>query len=200
MATKKATAKRATVRRTPAERLVIVREQSAKRLARAEQSVARSTEALAKAKARLERCQARLSQVKAEAPHRVAIAEMSVKLAEHREALKALKPAKQEPKAKAAKQVTEKAAAPAGTVTTETGETRPVSKEAVALVKKHIGKKQKGLFTPLDGEPATLILDALDAGRNVGDTFTLSIKGRKSAIKFTLDGEYDNGALRFEVV
>jgi hypothetical protein len=86
----------------------------------------------------------------------------------------------------------ERAARPkpsAGTLTTATGESRSVSREAIVVVRKALGRRRHGLLAPLDGGPAQSVLEALDSNGNVGDAFSLSIKGRKSVIKFVVTAE-----------
>jgi hypothetical protein len=165
---------------TPSEKLVIVRERQAKALAKALETVRKAEERLAKAHERLAR-------IEAESPHKVRLAELTVEMAQHREALRRLRPAP-EPTENAEEAIARKHT-PRATVTTETGEARPLSREAVEVVKAILGRKRRGTFSPLDGEPAQTLLKALDESGNVGDTFTLTLKGRKSPIRFNVSEE-----------
>jgi hypothetical protein len=164
-------------RLTAAEKLVLVKERLAKSLAKAEESLRKAEERLTKAKERLARIQA-------ETPHKLRLAELAVEVGEHRDALKKLRPAPKEAPPQAAKK-----GAPAGSVTTECGELRELTKEAVGVIKTVIGRKRKGILAPLDGAEAQSLLTALDEKGNVGDSFTVTLKGRKSALQFTVVAE-----------
>jgi hypothetical protein len=89
-----------------------------------------------------------------------------------------------------------KTVTPAGTVETETGEVRPLSKAAVETIKRVIGRSRKGTLQPLDGAEAQAVLTSLDAGGNVGDVFEVRIKGRKTVLMFSVEAD----GLRYETV
>src|SRR5262245_9226555 len=162
-------------RLTAAEKLLLVKERQAKALAKAEESLRKAEERLTKAKERLRRIQA-------ETPHKLRLAELAVEVAEHRDALKKLRPPKPQEEAppRAAKK---------GSVTTQSGEVRELSREAVRVVRTVLGRKRKGILAPLDGAEAQSLLSALDEKGNVGDSFTVTLKGRKAALQFTVVAE-----------
>jgi hypothetical protein len=85
--------------------------------------------------------------------------------------------------------VTCKPIAVGGSVETESGEVRQLSKSAAASIAKLVGRRASGCFRPLDGAEATAILDAIDAGSSVGDVFVVRLKGRKSEIMFSVEGD-----------
>lgn len=89
-----------------------------------------------------------------------------------------------------------KQTAAAGTVETEAGEVRQLNKQTVETIKKAIGRKRSGALSPLDGAEAQSVLSAIDANGNVGDIFQVSIKGRKTALVFSVEED----GLHFETV
>ncbi len=80
---------------------------------------------------------------------------------------------------------------PAGVVTAEDSETRELTVDRVATVKRLIGRKKEGILSPLAGEAAQMLLFALEGrdgprgiGFSVGSAFQLRIKGRKQTLYF----------------
>jgi len=145
--------------RTPA----VVKEEQEKAVAKAKEAVRKAEERLAKAKARLAR-------IEAETTHKVRLAELAIEMQQHRDALKELRSPGPQPQT--------------ATVKTESGEARPVSAATLALVRKAVGKRRKGLLSP--DKQAQQILTALDNSGNVGDSFTLDL-GADSRIRFVIE-------------
>jgi hypothetical protein len=151
--------------RTPAT----VKEEQAKALARAKEAVRKAEERLAKVKERVAR-------IEAETTHKVRLAELAIEIQQHREALRKLRSAPSpQPEA-------------AATVRTESGEVRPVSAATLAIVKKTLGRRTKGLLSPRQKQSQE-ILTALDSVGNVGDSFTLELGARSSSIRFAIESE-----------
>lgn len=64
-------------------------------------------------------------------------------------------------------------------------EDRQLDRSAAEVVKRLIGRKRVGIFSPLDGQEAQELLTAIDrVCGNVGDSFDLQLTGRKGAIHF----------------
>jgi hypothetical protein len=89
-----------------------------------------------------------------------------------------------------------KTVAPAGTVETESGQVRAIDRSAVKTITNILGRKRKGILSPLDGAEAQAILSVLDADGSVGDIFEVRIKGRKSSLMFSVEAD----GLHFETV
>lgn len=158
------------------------------RISKAEDRALRAAERLSAAREALEKAKAKLEAVRKAAAELVAKQQAEAKDASERAAEAKVKANRMTP--------TVKAGPVGGTVETETGTVRPISKAAATVITKLVGRKTKGTFQPLDGVEAQSILSALDKAGNVGDIFTVQVKGRKTALMFSVEAE----GLRFETV
>jgi hypothetical protein len=157
--------------------LTAAEERTSKRVQRAEEAVAKAEERLAKAKAQLKAAKQDGKKLVAEQAKRKA--ETATQLEKARQLVTRL-----EAQEKA------KAIQPAGTVETDTGTVRPLSQEAAAVIKAHVGRRRAGVLKPLDGAEAQAVLNALDAdGGHVGDIFEVTLKGRKGMVIFSVESE-----------
>lgn len=134
-------------------------------------------EAARRAEAELARARAELAKVESETPHLVRLAELRVEAAGVRRQLRQLRGVPT-----AAGNTNEGEAA--GTVETQAGETRPLSRAAALAVRAAIGRRRAGLLAPLDGEVAQGLLRALDEGGHVGDRFSVRLGGKKGSLRF----------------
>lgn len=154
------------------------------RLTVAEDALSRAEASLLKAQERVAKCKAKLE----------AVREEKSKLGERQMSevdAAALRARKATERAESLKAATPKSkpTASGGMVETESGEVRTISKAAAAVISGLVGRKRSGCFKPLDGADAQFILDAVDGGNNVGDTFEVRIKGRTTAIVFSVEAE-----------
>jgi hypothetical protein len=165
----------------------------AKRVERAAQAAVREAARLAKAEEALQKATLRVERVRQQAADRAAkraddAEGTQQRLEQARNRVEALRQQEQE-----------RAARPkpsAGTLTTATGESRLVSREAIVVVRKALGRRRHGLLAPLDGSDAQAVLTALESGGHAGDSFTLAVKGRKGLLRFTVVAD----GLSFETV
>ncbi len=155
--------------------LAATKERMAQRIQKAEEAVRKAQERLAKVQAEAERL----------------FAKRTEELERTKEAARKAEERHKEISSKPAKNV-----APAGTVETERGEVREISKAAVETITKILGRKRKGVLSPLDGAEAQAILSVLDAGGSVGDIFEVRIRGRKTVFMFSVEAD----GLAFETV
>jgi hypothetical protein len=130
---------------------------------------ARADAGVASAKAALARAQARLEKALAAQEAARAAAE----LAARQEAKKNARP-------------------PAGTLTSADGQVLPLDATAVKAVRAVVGRARRGVLPTIAGEH----LLALDPHSRWGDEFVISIRGRKSRIRFRIEAE----GLAFEAV
>jgi colicin import membrane protein len=146
------------------------------------------------ANARLEKAVAKLAKTKADADTLIGKQEADVV-----KAVEAHTKAKASEEAKAAKAKAqadrEDARLVKATVETESGKTYDLTEAAVESIKHHVGRKKSGVFAPIDGAEAVAILEAIEnKNYDLGDTFIVTIKGRKTHILFHIDSD----GLRFE--
>lgn len=151
-------------------RLEATKARMAQRIQSAEEAVRRAEAALQAAQDRLARARAKVQTVKDQAGNLIDKQAAEVEQVRERAAQA-------------------KAAPPAGTVETGDGRTLPVSREAVETIANIIGRRRKGLLSPLEGEEAQTVLTALEkaAGGNIGETFTLTIRGRLTLLRFGVE-------------
>src|SRR5262245_31239711 len=133
-----------------ARKLVLVRERQAELMEEAKAAVARAEAELARAKDEL-------AKVELESPHLIRLAELRVEAAAVKRQLRQLR-------GEAPKAENENAGDAAGTVETQAGEVRPLTKAAALVVRAAIGRKKSGILAPLDGDCAHGLLRALDEG------------------------------------
>jgi hypothetical protein len=156
-------------------KLTATKERMAQRLWNAEEAVRKAQERLAKVQAEAERL----------------IAKRTEELERTKESTRKAEERNKEISSKPVKTI-----APAGTVETETGELRYIDKAAVQTITHILGRKRKGVLSPLDGAEAQAILSVLDSGGSVGDIFEVRIKGRKTVLMFSVEAD----GLHFETV
>jgi hypothetical protein len=156
------------------DRLEATKVRMAKREAAALESVRKAEEAIRKAQERLARAQAKVESVRQSAAALIAKRTEEVRKAEGQLAK----------------------SSPPAVVRTADGKAQPVTTQTVDLLKRLLGRKRKGFFSPEDGGDGETLLAALDSAGPVGDSFTLSIRGRKTLIRFAVQPE----GLRFETV
>src|SRR5262245_23437451 len=66
---------------------------------------------------------------------------------------------------------------PRATVETEDGKVRSLDGVAIETVRRLVGRKKAGVFSPLDGCEAQAILSAVEANGYVGDIFEVRLRG-----------------------
>lgn len=152
-------------------------------LAKAEAALVRAEQGLAKAKAKADA-------VARQANELIAKQQRALRDAETRHAAATAR--EQERVVKAAN--TKVKTAP-GTVTTQDGGTLDLSADAVATVKAVIGRRRKGTLAVADAIP---LCQAIDAFGICDETFTVRVKGRKTAIRFAVAD--DDAGLMFETI
>jgi hypothetical protein len=176
-------------------RLAATRERTRHSIELAERRLEEARLALERAQARLAKAEKKLIDTRAKSAYLVEKQQASVELAEQNHELAGIREKDREKKA--AERAAKKAQLPpAGSVETEDGQVRNLDKAAVEVVKNTIGSRRKGVLSPLDGAEAQAVLTALDKTGNVGETFEVKLKGRKTSLLFSVA---DDG-LRFETV
>jgi DNA repair exonuclease SbcCD ATPase subunit len=155
--------------------LTATKERMAQRLRNAEEAVRKAQERLAKVQAEAERLIAKRTE-------ELERTKESTRKAEERYKKIFSKPVKM--------------VAPAGSVETVTGEVRNITKTSVQTITHILGRRRKGVLSPLDGAEAQAILSALDSDGSVGDVFEVRIKGRKTTLMFSVEAD----GLHFETV
>lgn len=172
-----ATLKTAQTVETRAARLAASEERMHKRVMAADTAIVAAERALARAQERLERARAKAEAVRQERNRLLAKQADQLAVAEERHTAAVLRE-----ETRASKPV--RVVAPVGTVKTEDGRTLTLSKGQVGAIRSAVGRKRKGIVA--DAED---LLDTIDNGDSVGDTFTVTLKGRKTVIVFTIADE-----------
>lgn len=157
---------------------------------RANALLARAEAALIKAQQRVENARAKADAVARQAADLIAKQQAELRAAEERHAESVARET-----AKIARQANRPVKLAPGTVTTQDGGTLDLSADAVATVKSVIGRRRKGTLAVADAIPLCQVIDAFGSCE---DTFTVRIKGRKTAIWFAVADA--DGGLTFESV
>lgn len=152
------------------------------RQARLEATKARCAARIVAAEEALKKAQERLKKAKADAKELIAKRTEELSKAEERHE-------QSEAREQAKARVTAKPVKAYGTVETETGEVRPLSREQAEVVKAVVGRSRKGTLRPVDGEDGQALLSALDSTGNVGETFEVSLAGRKTVLVFSVEDD-----------
>lgn len=140
---------------------------------RIDQAIAKAEAAVKAAQEKLDKAKERLAKLRAEAPHQIRLAKLKEEAEKERAALRELR-------------------GPA-TVKADAGAspTKELTPKQVKVVRSTIGRRSKGVLKPLEGKEAQAVLTALDEGGNVGDSFTVTLPGRKPVrvhFEVTADG------------
>lgn len=165
------------------EKLSVVREQAEAGVKAAKEALARAEEAERRAREEVERARAEVARAERAGQLKVRLARLEAEAEQVRAAIRELAPAGNS-----------NAAGGAGTVTAEDGEVRELSKEAVATVKRLVGRRRKGIFSPLESDEAVALLTALDEKGVVGDRVVVKLAGWKGELRLWVEAE----GLRFE--